>query len=148
MDQKPRVLQIFHDYKGPFCSVARHYAKCFEDCDVRTIFLRGEESEEIAATITGDVRFMGLSSKSLRGLKLIAAAKVASLIGEDVPDILITHRYKPFFSSLTLNFSLQSSIQSTKYLSILSSYYTCTPTYIKVLVNVQLLGCNLYTKLF
>ena len=102
MDQKPRVLQIFHDYKGPFCSVARHYAKCFEDCDVRTIFLRGEESEEIAAAIPGDVSFMGLSSKSIRGLKLIAAARVASLIGEDVPDILITHRYKPFFVGLLL----------------------------------------------
>ena len=110
MDQKPRVLQICHDFKDPFCLVARHYAQCFEDCDVRTIFLRGEESDEIAAAIPGDVRFMSLSSKSLRGFKLIAAARVASLIGDDVPDILIAHRYKPFFVGLLLRVRFNSPL--------------------------------------
>lgn len=102
MDRKPRVLQICHDFKGPFGMVARQYATCFADCDIRTIFLRGAKSEEIAADIPGDVSFLALGPGSLRGLKLGVAAQVTSLIGDQVPDIVIAHRYKPFFVALQL----------------------------------------------
>ena len=68
--QKARILQICHDYKGPFRTVARQYAGSFPDCEFKTVFLRGPRSSKLAASISGDVEFLNLPSGSLRGLKL------------------------------------------------------------------------------
>lgn len=105
-DQKPRILQICHDYKGPFRTVARQYAGSFPDCEVKTVFLRGAPSQELASTIHGDVEFLTLPPGSLRGLKLEPYRRVKELIVDDPPDIVLAHRYKPFFVALLLNYKL------------------------------------------
>ena len=103
MNRKPRVLQLCHDYKGPFRTVTRQYAGCFADCDVRTVFLRGTKSTQLAESIPGEVDFLMLERGALSGLKLDAAAQLETLIGSEVPDIVIAHRYKPFYLSMLLN---------------------------------------------
>ena len=103
MERKPRVLQICHDFKGPFATVARQYAGSFGDCDVRTVFLRGAESPQIVSAVPGEVEFLMLEKGALRGLKFGIVAQLEALIGNDVPDIVIAHRYKPFYLSMLLN---------------------------------------------
>ncbi len=106
MVQKPHILQICHDYKGPFRSVARQYAGCFSDCDVTTIFLRGPMSASLAQSIHGEVEFLTLPAGDLRGLKLPVARQIREMIGETPPDLIIAHRYKPFFIGQLLNYQL------------------------------------------
>ncbi|MBT7876624.1 MAG: glycosyltransferase [Gammaproteobacteria bacterium] len=106
-DQKPRILQICHDYKGPFRTVARQYAGSFSDCEVKTFFLRGAPSSELASSIHGDVEFLTLPSGSLRGLKLRPYRRVKEMIVDDPPDVIVAHRYKPFFVALLLNYRLK-----------------------------------------
>jgi glycosyltransferase involved in cell wall biosynthesis len=107
MEGKPKVLQICHDYKGPFRSIARQYAGCFSDCDVTTIFLRGPRSVTLEESINGDVEFLSLEPGALRGFKLKPARQVRELINDFPPDVIIAHRYKPFYIALLLNFQLQ-----------------------------------------
>ena len=102
MDRRPRILQICHDFKGPFLTIAKQYAECFADCETRTIFLRGEESSDIAESIRGQVDFLTLERSALRGLKLGVVTKMSLIIADQVPDIIIAHRYKPFFVALIL----------------------------------------------
>lgn len=106
-DRKPRILQICHDYKGPFRSVAQQYAGSFSDCEVKTVFLRGPQSSELASTIHGDVVFLTLPPGSLRGLKLEPYRLIKEIIADDPPDVILAHRYKPFFISLLLNYTLK-----------------------------------------
>jgi glycosyltransferase involved in cell wall biosynthesis len=106
-DQKPRILQICHDYKGPFRTVARQYAGSFSDCDVKTVFLRGAPSLTLASTLHGDVEFLDLPPGSLRGLKLKAYRRLMKIIADEPPDVILAHRYKPFFVALLLNYTLK-----------------------------------------
>jgi glycosyltransferase involved in cell wall biosynthesis len=105
--RKRRILQICHDYKGPFRTVARQYAGSFSDCEVKTVFLRGPQSSELASTIHGDVEFLTLPPGSLRGLKLEPYRLVKEMIADDPPDIILAHRYKPFIISVLLNYKLR-----------------------------------------
>ncbi len=109
-DRKPRVLQICHDYKGPFRTVARQYAGSFSDCEVKTVFLRGPQSPELASAIHGDVEFLTLPPGSLRGLKLEPYRLLKELIADDPPDVILAHRYKPFFIALLLNYKLKIGV--------------------------------------
>lgn len=106
MVQKPRILQICHDYKGPFKTVARQYAGCFADCDVTTIFLRGPMSASLAKDIHGEVEFLTLPAGDLRGLKISVARQIRNMISETRPDIIFGHRYKPFYIAQLLNYQL------------------------------------------
>ncbi len=106
MVQKPRILQICHDYKGPFKTVARQYAGCFADCDVSTIFLRGPMSVSLAKEIHGDVEFLTLPAGDLRGLKLSVTRQIRDMISDSPPDLVIAHRYKPFYIAQLLNYQL------------------------------------------
>lgn len=106
-DRKPKILQICHDYNGPFRTVARQYAGSFSDCEVKTVFLRGLQSSELASTIHGDVEFLTLPPGSLRGLKLEPYRLIKEIIADDPPDIIMAHRYKPFFIALLLNYQLK-----------------------------------------
>lgn len=106
MAERPKILQICHDYKGPFATVARQYAGSFADCDVKTLFLRGPESTELAAKIHGEVEFLSLPEGSLRGLKLEATRRVRDLVDDSPPQLIIAHRYKPFFIASRLNRSM------------------------------------------
>ena len=109
-DQKPRILQICHDYKGPFRTVARQYAGSFSDCEVKTVFLRGPPSSALASTIHGDVEFLALPPGSLRGLKLEPYRRVKEMIADELPDVILAHRYKPFFIALLLNYTLKIGV--------------------------------------
>lgn len=106
MVQKPRILQICHDFKGPFKTVARQYAGCFADCDVTTIFLRGPMSASLARGIHGEVEFLTLPAGDLRGLKLSVARQIRDMIGDEPPNIIFGHRYKPFYIAQLLNYQL------------------------------------------
>ena len=106
-DRKPKILQICHDYKGPFRTIARQYAGSFYDCEVKTVFLRGPQSSELVSTIHGDVEFLTLPHGSLRGLKLEPYRLVKEIIADDPPDVILAHRYKPFFIAQLLNYTLK-----------------------------------------
>ncbi len=106
MIDKPRILQLCHDYKGPFKTVARQYAGCFSDCDVTTLFLRGPMSVSLARDIHGEVEFLTLPAGDLGGLKLNVARQVREMVKDSPPDLIIAHRYKPFFVSMLLNYQL------------------------------------------
>ena len=108
MAQKPRILQICHDYKGPFPTVARQYAGCFSDCDVTTLFLHGRVSTSLARGIHGDVEFLTLPPGELRGLKLSVTRQIRDMIAGSPPDLIIGHRYKPFYIAQLLNYQLQT----------------------------------------
>lgn len=79
----------------------------FEDCDVHTVFLRGPVNEALAASIPGEVTFMQLRSGELRGLKFDVAGRLKLLLSAQPPDVIIAHRYKPFFLALMLNYQFK-----------------------------------------
>ena len=100
------VVQICHDYQGPFHTVARQYAGAFSDCHVTTIFLRGLPSPDIENDIFGDVVFLNLDAASLRGLKMGATARVRDAIGNLSPDLVIGQRYKPLYVAMQLDMDI------------------------------------------
>ena len=106
MKRKLRVLQIYHDYEGPFGTIARQYAIAFADCDVTTIFLRGYVSEDITRDVPGQIHFLDLKQGELRGLRVKPAKLVRQLIEDVPPDIIIAHRYKPLSIAVALNYSI------------------------------------------
>ncbi len=104
MGHQPRILQICHDYNGPFRLLAKHYAGAFSDCEVTTVFLRGPESSEISKLLYGDVVYLMQPSEALRGLKREVTDMVLELIDPDEPpDLIIAHRYKPLNIAMQLN---------------------------------------------
>ena len=56
--------------------------------------------------IHGDLDFLDLKSSELKGLKFAIRDMVAERIGEFVPDVIVAHRYKPFFVAQLLNAKL------------------------------------------
>jgi glycosyltransferase involved in cell wall biosynthesis len=97
-----RVLQICHNYSGPFLDYARQYASLFRGTPfkVTTIFLSGESSAEIAGKCQSDeVLFLGFQSSELRGLKLRAISEVRRIAQERDPVLCIAHRSKPAYLS-------------------------------------------------
>ena len=103
MKKKVKVLQIIHDLEPPFELVAKSYAESFFGCCVTTIVLKGERDENFCNEIYGEVYFLELSSQALKGFKVQAILKVRSLLRTISPNIVIGHRYKPFFIAVILN---------------------------------------------
>ena len=103
MKKNVKVLQIIHDLEPPFELVAKSYAESFFGSCVTTIVLKGERDENFCNEIYGEVHFLELSSQSLKGFKIQAILKVWSLLRTISPDIVIGHRYKPFFIAVILN---------------------------------------------
>lgn len=98
-DQR-RVLQICHNYSGPFLDYARQYASLFQGTayKVTTIFLSGESSADIAAKCQSDeVLFLGFQQSELGGLKLRAISEVRRIAQERDPVLCIAHRSKPAY---------------------------------------------------
>jgi glycosyltransferase involved in cell wall biosynthesis len=94
------VLQICHNYSGPFLDYARQYAALFKGTayKVTTIFLSGESSAEVAAKCDSDeVLFLGYKPAELRGLKLRAITEVRRIAQERSPELCIAHRSKPAY---------------------------------------------------
>ncbi|MBA58851.1 MAG: hypothetical protein CMQ40_06725 [Gammaproteobacteria bacterium] len=104
MDKKCKVLQVCHDLSPPFELIVKSYAASFTDCDVLTIILKGSLNERFSESINGEVCFLSLPDTSLSGLKLRAIFKVGRLVKEFGPDLVIAHRYKPFFIVTMLNY--------------------------------------------
>lgn len=98
-DQTPSVLQICHTSKPPFSDVARQWRVLFDDTAYRvvTVFLCGDEDEEVANLVGGEVIFMGYRSRDLRGLKRRQIADIRRLHRRYGFRLLIAHRYKPIF---------------------------------------------------
>lgn len=94
------VLQICHNYSGPFLDYARQYAALFKGTayKVTTIFLSGESSADVAAKCDSDeVLFLGYKPAELRGLKLRAITEVRRIAQERSPELCIAHRSKPAY---------------------------------------------------
>lgn len=93
-----RVLQISHDYQGPFRTVCRQYASAFHDHDVLTLYVCGKHDADVALETGGDeVLFLEQPTKAMRGLKLGTLFKVARLFRQRKFDLVIAHRYKPIY---------------------------------------------------
>ncbi len=90
------VLQICHDYEGPFPSICRQYAAAFPGDRVTTLYLRGAKSAEVEKSTGGD-RVLFLEEKPLRGIKLSTILRVARLFRKETFDVVIAHRYKPIY---------------------------------------------------
>ncbi|MBU2706244.1 glycosyltransferase [Zooshikella marina] len=94
------VLQLCHDYKPPFLSVANQYAALFDDTPFKvvTVYLKGEPKEEvIKASKSSDVIFLNYSSKQLRGLKRQQIADLKKLHKKFNFKFVLAHRYKALF---------------------------------------------------
>jgi len=102
--QDERVLQISHDYHGPFVAVCRQYAAAFSDGTVTTVFLRGEESEQVRAQIPGEVIFLGKTEGSLRGIKFDAIFRLAKLCRKRRYSLVVGHRYKGIYLAGILSY--------------------------------------------
>ncbi len=97
---KLKVLQLCHDYEGPFVSVCSMYLNAFnrEDHEVTTVYLRGEKSAYVAEAMEGTrVIFFELPIGSMKGMKLKAVFKVVALCLRERFDVVIAHRYKPIY---------------------------------------------------
>ncbi|MFL2504024.1 MAG: glycosyltransferase [Candidatus Azotimanducaceae bacterium] len=104
MKKNVKVLQIIHELEPPFELVAKSYAESFFGGSVTTIVLKGERDENFCDEIYGEVYFLELSSQALKGFKVQAILKVMSLLRTISPNIVIGHRYKPFFIAVILNY--------------------------------------------
>lgn len=96
------ILQLCHDYKAPFLSVARQYASLFKGTQYKvvTVFLKGEYSEDVVAKSGADeVVFLDNTTLSLRGLKLKQIRQVKQLHEKYNFTFCIAQRYKALYIS-------------------------------------------------
>ncbi len=99
---RSRVLQICHDYEGPFASVCRQYVAAFDGAEVTTIFLRGPEDAGVADVVGGKVIFLDLPP--LRGIKLRSIIEVSRWTRGCRHDVVVAHRYKPIYVAGILSY--------------------------------------------
>ena len=93
-----RILQIAHDYRGPFASVCAQYNAACEEHEVTTVYIGGPENESVRVATGGDdVRFLGYTPQDLSGIKWSLLARVWRLFREQAFDIVIAHRYKSIY---------------------------------------------------
>ena len=94
---KKQVLQLCHDYHGPFVSVCRQYVEALPEADVTTIFIQGESDERIARAVGGHVLFMQQPGENLRGFKFSQIFRLRKLLGAQQFDAVVAHRYKAIY---------------------------------------------------
>lgn len=96
--RKLKVLQLCHDYKGPFPLICRQYCEAFSDADITTIYIKGKPDDAITERTGGNqVIYWDSSSKTLRGLKLFLLCRLFVFFRGINFDIVIAHRYKPIY---------------------------------------------------
>lgn len=96
--RRPSVLQISHDYLGPFVSVCRQYNRALADCEITTLYLRGKPLPYvIEETAGGQVIFLEKKKGSLRGIKIAALIQLYRILKQQKIDFIIAHRYKPLY---------------------------------------------------
>ena len=90
-----RILQIAHDYRGPFAHVCAQYNVACAGHDTTTVYIAGAADEAIRLATGGDdVRFLGFAPKDLSGIKWALLRSVWRVFRERRYDIVIAHRYK------------------------------------------------------
>jgi glycosyltransferase involved in cell wall biosynthesis len=103
--EKRRVLQLCHGYAPPFDDVARQWARLFDSTDYQltTIFLTGEEDQQVAESVGGEVLFWEYTSKDLRGLKRGLVKRLRNLCQEKAFDVCVAQRYKAIYLALSIS---------------------------------------------
>ncbi|MDH5736823.1 MAG: glycosyltransferase [Gammaproteobacteria bacterium] len=92
------ILQISHDYLGPFVSICRQYNLALAENRVDTLYLRGEPSVEVSRETDGnEVIYMEQAQGTLRGFKIMALIRLYRLIRFRGVSMVIAHRYKPLY---------------------------------------------------
>ncbi len=91
-----KVLQLCHDYHGPFVSVCRQYVEALSDSEVTTIFIQGEENEQVREGVGGH-RVLFLQGDNLRGIKFSQIFHLNRLLSGQHFDVAIAHRYKAIY---------------------------------------------------
>jgi glycosyltransferase involved in cell wall biosynthesis len=105
--KKLKVLQLCHDYEGPFVSVCSMYLHAFDrdKHDITTVFLRGKKSKYVEESMAGTkVVFLELAHGSLKGIKLRAIHRVLTLCRQEHFDLVIAHRYKAIYVAGMVSF--------------------------------------------
>ncbi|MCZ6502694.1 MAG: glycosyltransferase [Gammaproteobacteria bacterium] len=93
-----RVLQVCHDYEGPFQNVCSLYCEAFANSHVTTLYLQGPEERSVVEATGGDtVLFFDQQKGSLRGFKLASIFRLAGIFRKNRYDIVIAHRYKAIY---------------------------------------------------
>jgi glycosyltransferase involved in cell wall biosynthesis len=93
-----QVLQISHDYAGPFQNICSQFAGAFRHAHVTTLYLRGQEDPSVVEATGGDrVLFLEQQEGSLRGIKISAIMQLARVFRQHRYDVVIAHRYKAIY---------------------------------------------------
>jgi len=93
-----KVVQICHDYEGPFQSVCQQYSSAFTNGHFTTLFLRGKPDKAVIDRIGGDeVIFLDQGEGALRGIKWATIFQVFRLFKRSSFDLVIAHRYKAIY---------------------------------------------------
>jgi len=100
-----KVLQLCHGYAPPFDDVARQWARLFDSSDYQltTIFLTGEENQQVAKNVGGEVLFWEYTSKDLRGLKRGLVKRLRNICQEKSFDVCVAQRYKATYLALSIH---------------------------------------------
>jgi len=93
-----KVLQICHDYEGPFQSVCQQYNTAFSSGHVTTLYLRGKPDQSVVARTGGDeVIFLDQGEGALSGIKWTTIFRVFKIFRHTSFDVVIAHRYKSIY---------------------------------------------------
>lgn len=92
-----KILQISHDFNGPFVAICRQFVEAFPNDEVTTVFLRGQASQDTSAAVGGTVQFLEKPGENLRGIKVAQIVRLYRLIKNDTFDVVIGHRYKGIY---------------------------------------------------
>jgi len=93
-----KVLQLCHDYEGPFQKICHQYNKALPDGEVTTVYLRGKPDDNVTRVTGGDrVIYLELSEGSLRGIKFSPIFQLAKLFRAYKFNLVIAHRYKAIY---------------------------------------------------
>lgn len=105
------VLQICHDYEGPFRAVCRLYADAFEGHHVTTLYVGGKRDASVVADTGGDaVLFLERPTRSMRGIKFVTLFMIAKLFRRQHFDVVIAHRYKPIYFAGIMSFFFSTPV--------------------------------------
>mgnify|MGYP000009859713 FL=1 len=93
-----KVIQICHDYEGPFQAICRQYNAAFENAHVTTLYLRGKPDEDVVLRTGGnEVVFLDQGKGALSGIKWTTIFQVYRLFRRSSFDLAIAHRYKSIY---------------------------------------------------
>jgi glycosyltransferase involved in cell wall biosynthesis len=93
-------MQLCHNYKPPFLSVAAQYASLFDGTPYKviTVYLKGSFSETVIENSkSSEVIFLDLRKNDLRGLKRKAIRAIEDLHARYQFQLAIAHRYKAIY---------------------------------------------------